>query len=107
MNLDAMTIEKINQVFKKEEKIKNVLLFGSRAKGTAKKGSDIDLAIIGDDLNFRDICKFGIKLDELDLPYKIDIVDYNAITNLELKEHIDRVCISLKSNSIQRLASES
>lgn len=37
MNLDAMTLEKINQVLKQETKIKKVLLFGSRAKGTAKK----------------------------------------------------------------------
>lgn len=65
------------------------------SKRDGKKGSDIDLAIIGDDLTFRDICKLGMKIDELDLPYKIDIVDYNAITNNELKEHIDRVCISL------------
>lgn len=53
------------------------------------------MAIVGDDLNFRDICRFGMKLDELDLPYKIDIVDYNAITNLELKEQIDRVFVPL------------
>lgn len=95
MNLDVLVLEKINQVFKEEAKIKNILLFGSRAKGSAKKGSDIDLALIGDDLSFRDICKFGMKLDALDLPYKIDIVNYQALTNHELKEHIDRVGVSL------------
>lgn len=98
MNLDAITLEKINQVYNQEEKIKNILLFGSRAKGSTKKSSDIDLAIVGDDLGFRDVCKFGMKLDELDLPYKIDIVNYNAITNHELKEHIDRVGVSLIPN---------
>lgn len=97
MNLDAITLEKIYQVLKQEKKIKNILLFGSRAKGTAKKGSDIDLAIVGDDISFRDMCAFAMKLDELDLPYKIDLVDYNAITNQELKDHIDRVSISLVS----------
>lgn len=95
MNIDNTTLEKIYNVCIKEEKIKKVLLFGSRAKGIAKKGSDIDLAVIGDGLGFRDVCKFGMKLDELDLPYKIDIVNYNAITNEEFKEHIDRVGISL------------
>lgn len=96
MNLDRETLGKIIQVLKNETKIQDVFLFGSRAKGCAKKGSDIDLVVMGDDLSFRDICRLGMKLDELDLPYHIDIVHYNSITSKELKDHIDRVGISLK-----------
>ncbi|MFP4486620.1 MAG: nucleotidyltransferase family protein [Campylobacterales bacterium] len=94
MNPDSATLEKIYRVCKQEEKIENIILFGSRAKNSAKRGSDIDIAVIGDDFGFRDICRLGMKLDELDLPYNIDIVDYNTITNMELKNHIDRVGIS-------------
>ena len=43
-----------------------------------------------------------MKLDELDLPYKIDLINYNAITNPALKEHIDRVGIGfLKEQTIK------
>lgn len=104
MKLDSVTLEKIYQLSKQEKKIKNILLFGSRAKGSAKNGSDIDLAIVGDDFGFRDICRFGMKLDGLDLPYKIDIVNYNTITNIELKEHIDRAGIPLMSVDREDLA---
>lgn len=102
MNLDQSIVAKIHRVCTEEKKIKDILLFGSRAKESAKKGSDIDLAIVGDDLGFRDVCRVAMKLDELDLPYKIDLINYNAITNPTLKEHIDRVGIGfLKEQTIK------
>ncbi len=92
--LDTQTIQAIRAVFASEPKIQTVILFGSRAKGTAKQGSDIDLALIGNaPLTFRDICRLDNQLDELDLPYQIDLIDYHTITNSELKDHIDRVGI--------------
>jgi predicted nucleotidyltransferase len=96
MNLDEITLQKICNIYRQEEKIKKLILFGSRAKGTAKAGSDIDLAVIGDGIGFREICQLGTKLDDLDLPYEIDIVNYNTISNTKLKEHIDRVGIEIE-----------
>ena len=95
VDLEETTINEIKAVLKKFFKIKKVILFGSRAKGCAKNGSDIDLAIIGESITFRDLCEISSFLDELDLPYKIDTVDYNSISNRELREHIDRVGIEL------------
>ncbi len=95
MNLSQETANQIINILKKDEKVQKIILFGSRAKGTAKSGSDIDLAIVGENINFRDLCRFGVQLDDLDLPYQIDLVDYNTITNPELKSHIDRVGITL------------
>ena len=71
--------------------IEEVLIFGSRAKGTDKKGSDIDLAIKGLQCTSLLAMELQGKCNEtLPIPYKVDIVDYNSVTDTHLKEHIDR-----------------
>lgn len=95
MGLSLKQLKLIVEVLEQFEVINKAMIFGSRAKGTQKNGSDIDLALIAEGLDFRKICQIGSRLDDLDLPYKIDIIDYNGISNRELKEHIDRVGISL------------
>lgn len=66
--------------------IKNPIIFGSRAKGNYKKGSDIDIAIVGDELKANYILN-----EEVNLPYYFDVVNLEKITNKELLEHIKRV----------------
>ena len=97
MNLDQRTTTRILNIFKEFDKVEKVILFGSRAKGTAKVGSDIDLALVGKGISFKDLCRMGARLEDLDLPNKIDLVEYNSITNPELKFHIERVGIELQS----------
>lgn len=75
--------------------IESVILFGSRAKGTARNGSDIDLCLKGKQLSHSDIIDLLVKLDELDLPWKIDLIGYERINEPALLEHIDRVGIEL------------
>jgi type I restriction enzyme S subunit len=70
-------------------------LFGSRAKGNYKPGSDIDIALWGDELNAKDILSLHVSWNELELPYKLDLLNYTAIKEPALKEHIDRVGIEL------------
>src|SRR6266487_4665599 len=72
--------------------IEEVIIFGSRAKGTSKPGSDIDFAIKGNfpEFNYPERLKTMLQ-DGLYLPYFFDVVDYYKITNPDLKEHIDRV----------------
>ena len=82
---------KISDVIKSNKKIRRVLIFGSRAKGNYKEGSDIDICLEADDLSVSELNNIRFKLDELLLPYKIDIIDMNYITNDELKEHVLRV----------------
>lgn len=77
--------------------IEKVLVYGSRAMGREKPGSDIDLAIVtkGD----RDISgAVQADLEELPTPYLFDIIDYQRISNKSLREHIDRVGKILFSN---------
>jgi len=72
--------------------IQRAYIFGSRAKGTFKQGSDIDIAIAGPDITFTTLSKLHALLeDQGPLPYFIDIVHYEEINNPDLKEHIDRV----------------
>ena|ERR1022692_4200191 len=72
--------------------VKEVIIFGSRAKGNYKNGSDIDLAIKGNDSSPLLAMNINGYLNEtLPTPYFVDVVDYNSLTNIDLKSHIDRV----------------
>lgn len=90
--LNEEVILLLNDVFSENLSIEKAVLFGSRAKGTAWDGSDIDIAIFGinDELVAE---RIATELDELPLPYKFDIKAYNRIENSALREHIDRVGI--------------
>ncbi|HPI39213.1 MAG TPA: nucleotidyltransferase domain-containing protein [Pseudobdellovibrionaceae bacterium] len=70
-----------------------VKVFGSRAIGTYKEGSDIDLVVYGDKITPDLIRTFKIKYEDLNLPYFIDILQYETIDNTALKAHIDQFSI--------------
>jgi predicted nucleotidyltransferase len=91
--LKENTISDIQTIFSSIPEIEEAILFGSRAKGTFKKGSDIDLALKGNSLNLSLLNQILLKLDELFLPYKFDISIYSQISNLDLLNHIQRVGI--------------
>lgn len=92
--LSPNLIEMLNSVFKKHTDITAVVLFGSRAKGTERHNSDIDLAIFGveGDLSIEAIL---MELEALPLPYKFDVKSFNSIRNSALREHIKRVGIMI------------
>lgn len=88
-------IERMISIFKSNSKINHVILFGSRAIGNYKPGSDIDIALKGNDINLNDILNINAELDELSTPYKFDLVISSRITENALLDHIERVGISL------------
>jgi predicted nucleotidyltransferase len=88
--LDKNVIEQIKNVFDEFPQIEEVLLYGSRAKGNYKPGSDIDLSLKGENLNHNLVNSVSLKLDELFLPYIFDISIFKQITNEDLIEHINR-----------------
>lgn len=67
------------------------MLYGSRAKGNYRTGSDIDLAIVGSQFSDEQLVKLETCLDDLLLPYTIDITRFESIENPDLIEHIRRV----------------
>lgn len=76
--------------FEKHPDIEEVIIFGSRAMGNYKKGSDIDLAVKGKNIDRKILRRLLEALnEEYPLPYFFDIVSYNDIGNEDLKEHID------------------
>jgi predicted nucleotidyltransferase len=86
-------INLIKSVFKKYVNIEKVVLYGSRAKGNYKNGSDIDLTLIGENLDLTSLLKIEDELDDLLLPYKIDLSVFHKIENPDLIDHINRVGI--------------
>ncbi len=84
-------IDKIKGVFAQYPKLQEVILYGSRAKGTHKHASDIDLVLKGDDLTLHDLYSIEQALDDLLLPWKMDVSLYHHIDNQQLLAHIERV----------------
>ncbi len=76
----------------KQADIDRAVVFGSRAKGNWRENSDIDIAVFGEGVN---VGLLVAQLDELPMPYKFDIVDYNSINSCALREHIDSVGIEI------------
>ncbi len=79
--------ERMRIVFAAHPDIEQVILFGSRAKGNFKPASDIDLAVTG-------TTRLGgvdWELDDLLLPWEIDLIPLETISNADLREHITRV----------------
>jgi predicted nucleotidyltransferase len=85
---------KIRAVLEKQPKIEKAVLYGSRAIGNYKNGSDIDLMLEGNQLNLEDLLDIMVQLDNLDLPYKFDVSTRQSIQNDALLEHIERVGIT-------------
>jgi len=81
----------MSAVFSRWPGVEQVILYGSRAKGTYRDGSDIDLTIIGDTLTQSHMLKIANELDDLALPYKIDLSLQRQIEDNALLEHIKRV----------------
>lgn len=93
--LNTQTMERVCGVFARHPAIVKAVLYGSRAKGTHKTGSDIDLTLYGDTLTMQNLGAIADDLDELLLPYTMDISLFSQITHTPLKEHITRVGVVL------------
>ncbi len=76
-------------VLKRNPKVSVVILFGSRAAGSFRPGSDIDLAIKGDNLTLNDLAEINEQLERLTIPHTVDIVIYNQIENERLLSEIN------------------
>ena len=82
-------IERIKNTLSIFPQIEKVILYGSRAMGSHRPASDIDLTLIGNNIDSTLQWKLELKLDDLLLPYKFDISIYSNISNPELKKNID------------------
>ncbi|MFC3852747.1 nucleotidyltransferase domain-containing protein [Salinispirillum marinum] len=75
-----------------------LVLFGSRAKGNFRKGSDVDLAIKGPSVTYESVVQLAVELNETSpMPYFFDVLHYDTLQEPDLKAHIDRVGIEIYS----------
>ena len=89
--LKESTIDQINTVLAQYPQVESAILYGSRAKGNYRPGSDIDLTLTGYQVDLALIHKVELALDDLLLPYTIDLSAYRQLGNPELIDHIERV----------------
>jgi predicted nucleotidyltransferase len=84
-------VEQIAGVLARFPDVERAVLFGSRAKGVQKPGSDIDLALYGDSINWRVLGRIDDALDDLLLPYCFSLISHDAKTDPAVAAHIGRV----------------
>jgi predicted nucleotidyltransferase len=89
--LSDSVIEELRNVFRRHANIEKVLIFGSRSKGDYRPGSDIDLALIGKDIDYRQLLDISCEIDDLELLYSVDLLDYNKKIGTPIGNHIARV----------------
>jgi predicted nucleotidyltransferase len=89
--LKEPALSRIRDVLHRHPKVQKAVLFGSRAKGSHKPGSDLDIALVGHELRLKDLNAISLDLDDLLLPYAIDLAIYDRINDPDLLEHINRV----------------
>lgn len=80
-------IENLRRIFYVHPEIERAVVFGSRARGTHKDRSDLDVALFGE-IPFPLQARISVEIDELNLPWKIDILSFNELRNDSLKQEI-------------------
>ena len=89
--LSDTVIKELQDVFRRHANIRKVLIFGSRSKGNYREGSDIDLALIGNGIDYRRLLEILGEIDDLELLYSVDLLDYQKKKGTPIGDHIDRV----------------
>ena len=96
--------EIIRNVLSKNIRITRAILYGSRAMGTFRKASDVDLALEGENLEMHDVASVRRELEESSLPFEVDVIIRAEITNTELEKQIEKYgktlyCIELQDGT--------
>lgn len=89
--LSDTVIKELQDIFRHHSNIEKVLIFGSRSKGNFRAGSDIDLAVIGKGVDYNQLLTIRCEIDDLDMLYSVDLLDYQKKIGTPLGDHIDRV----------------
>ena len=85
------TVAQIHEVITRFPEVEKALLYGSRAKGNFKPGSDIDLTLVGTALTSKILGQIRGELEDGLLPYTFDVSIMAQITQTDLIDHIRRV----------------
>lgn len=91
IGISEANLEEIRDFAMKYPTIEKIVLYGSRAKGNFRPGSDLDMVLIGDELKLKDQLSFWGDLDDSYQPYLFDVAILSHINNESLLDHIQRV----------------
>jgi len=91
LGLSEETLGKIQRTLERFPQVSRAVVYGSRAKGCYNPGSDIDIALEGENLDLVVVAQLDEALDDLLLPYFFDITVLQQVENPDLLEHIQRV----------------
>jgi len=89
--LKQQEVDSIKQIFSTFPEVEKAIIYGSRAKGTYRANSDIDLSLMGSKLTLGIVNQISWQLDDLLLPYTFDLSNFHQINNAALVEHIERI----------------
>ena len=89
--LPEAAIRAIHEVFLRHPEVEQAILFGSRAKGSYRHGSDIDLVLSGEYLTFSILLTLINEMDDLTIPHTVDLSLLSRISDLDVLDHIRRV----------------
>lgn len=87
--LKSEALEKIQSVLIAFPEVEKCVVYGSRAMGNYRHNSDIDLTLVGKKLSLTELFRIENELDDLLLPYQIDLSIFHQIDNPELINHIE------------------
>jgi len=89
--LSDQTLATVRGILAAYPEVEKAILYGSRAMGNYRKGSDIDLTLVGDALNDRLLSSIAGRLEDSSIPYQVDLSLKEHIDNPNLLAHIERV----------------
>jgi len=89
--LPSYAVDRLQTLFGRWPGIERIVIYGSRAKGTERYASDIDLCIEGESLGITDLLALENEIDDLLLPWKVDLSLRHMVDDPDLLAHIDRV----------------
>lgn len=99
--LSDIEIQKLMDVFRRNTQVEGVVLYGSRAKGTYKPFSDVDLTLEGKALTRHHLNDLQLQIDDLLLPYQFDVSLFSKLKNESLIDHIQRRGIRIFSRDAE------
>lgn len=89
--LPDQTLATLHAILASCPAVEKAVIYGSRAKGNYKPGSDIDLTLIGPALTQDMLAQLAGQFEESAIPYQVDLSIQDSIDNPSLLEHIARV----------------
>lgn len=89
--LQAKTVQIVCDILAQTPSVRKAVIYGSRAKGNYRPGSDIDLTLFGESLTLDELGKIATKLHDSPIPYQVDLSIFNLIEHQDLRDHIQRV----------------